>query len=79
MTWGYSPAIKEEKGNSCTLSQDFYPALLHRKEPFNETFSTVSQFLLCHLGVAKRTSKIDSCTPTPRESEKIPELPLHFE
>jgi hypothetical protein len=48
MTWGYLPAIKEEKGNSCTLSQVFYPALLRRQEPFNETFPTVSQILLCH-------------------------------
>jgi hypothetical protein len=78
---GYSPAINEEKGNSFTLSHGFLnPALFRRKEPFNETFPIVSRVLLCHLWRGKENQRDRPLhTPTPRESDKSPELPLHFE
>lgn len=58
----------------------FYRAPFRRKVPLNETFPNVPQVLLCHPWRGKENQRNRQLhTPTPRESGKIPELPLHFE
>lgn len=79
---GYSPAINEKKEIHSRFPRVFLnPALFRRKEPLNETFPIVSQVLLCHpwRGKENQRDRQLHTPPTPRESDKSPELPLHFE